>query len=330
MAPDQDALLQVWKPELFHHPDGFDRAKEFVSNNFLPEGIKNAKVPSLDSIPAIASGVEDLICENLISSINDTRKTINDVIRGPLKMISKMESKYYQILRDVDSMESSLIGLLKSVDGPNLNIADLYNAYNNLANSCVFESTLGNMTGILEAFEDIKNLADMTTPEFKNQLIDDLIGMIKEDLLGVANQSAGKILDDLIQDNVGSFAQLRQKYNDMLKASGVYKLLDLLYELEMCLAESCRAYKNLKRESLNTYDRYKEQLGISDDPDTPSDPLNMEKMKKRFGDQWDVVKGKASNLNRHTEDALSGINKIRNNPKEVVIEGLDEFFNLQV
>lgn len=323
--------LESWDPlPGQYHPDGFDAAGKFLKENFLPESIQSMEFPTLDSFPAFGADVESLICENLISAINDTRRTINDVIRGPLKLINKMENKYFEILRDVDNLESSLINMLKSVDPPNLNITDLFNAYTDLANSCLFASTLGNMDGILQAFEDIANLAEMTTPAYKNQLIDELIGMIKEDILGVSNSSAGKILDDLINDNIGNFGQLRDMYNNMLKAAGVFDLLDNLKFLEQCIAESCRAYRGLKSAAVGTYDRYIEELGISTDPDKPADPLNMERMKKRFGESWKDVKDKASSLNRHTEDLSNGLQKIKDRPKTVVIEGLDEFFGLVV
>ena len=320
--------VETWSPiELGTHPDVFDLG-EFVKKHFLPKPFESIQVDALENFPDFLDSIESIVCEDLIANLNQIRRTIDDAIRGPLRLLNKIEDKYFQILRDIDNLESSLIDLIKSLEGPNLNIGNLFNAYKNLAESCLFYNNLGQLDGILKAFEDIKNLADMTTPEFKDQLIDELVSQLKEKLLGTGNKSMGKILDDLIKDNVGSISQLKEMYRDMLAGAGVFDLLDHLAWLESCIRESCAAYKGLKGALEDTSKRYRDELGIPDDPNEPFDPLGKRwnNIKNRFGENWVDVEQKYGKLVSHTTELEEGIVRLKDNPDFFTIDGVSEFF----
>lgn len=304
---------------------------EAASERFNPLQFKYDLLPSAESfkeyfnIPEIPDSFpninpQNFVCETLLGELNGMRRKIDELIQGPMKLMNQIDRMYRSVLYDLDSFESSLGDLLKSVNPPNLNLTDLHNSFLNMYNSCPFISDSGILDGVLESFEDIAGLSEMTTPAFKNQLIDSALEQVKDQLFGFQNNAFSSTLDKFITDNVGSIADLQRKYVALLEASGVYDLLDQLYMLEQCLHSMCA----LGDRFVATADRYRSELGISNDPTKDSDFLNTERMKRQLGDGWDNVKHKVAPLKSRIKSIDSSIQKVKS--KDFVSLDVGDFF----
>ena len=275
----------------------FDKAQTFGTDLINLEGLAD-HFPNIDAT--------SFVCETMYGNYRDLNRQLKNVISGPLRVIGKMEAEYNKLLMMLGAYESSLLGMLKSVDPPNLNIRDLFNSFSNMYSNCPFFASTGALDGMMQTLHDIKTLTDMTDPSFKNMLIDKGMKQLIEAVTGTSANSFTGALDSIVSDKVGRVSDLRRIYINMLQSTGVLGLLEQLNMIEDCLESICQLGKSFER----TYDRYKKELGIPDNPDDPIDPLNINKMKDRFGGRWDDVKENHERLQEYGREWTSSIDKI--------------------
>ena len=297
------------------------------------------------SIPDI--DIENFVCESMLGEINSMRRKIDNLIKAPIRIMNQIDSLYYQALRDLDRFESDIGNLLKAVNPPDLNLTELYNSFLNMQANCPFIADSGMLDGMMSAFEDIASLSEMTTEAFKNQLIDDALAQVKQHLFGVSHNAFSSTLDKFVKENVGSIADLQRKYVDMLRAAGVYELLDALYMLEQCINSMCQIADRFE----STAQRYREQLGISGDPSKDKDFFDRDRVKERFDrlmrrdnaqimqleggsdliaasqtDPWAAIEHKIPALQAKISEIDSAIQKVKD-PEFITLSGTGEFFD---
>ena len=266
---------------------------------------------------------ENLKCEAILGEINQLRRQINTLIRGPMQLLNQIDSAYANLLQNLDKFESSIGDLLKSIDPPNLSIMELYNAFSNMYDQCPFFADSGALDGVLEAFENVANLAEMTTPAFKNALIDDALFQIKEAVFGIGRNALSGTLDSLIKDNVGSISDLQNAYRELLESTGVNAALDYLWMLEKCIKAMC----NVGDKFVSTVDQYKKELRLDKKDGSLIDKDKISKKVKELpeGLDLDTQISKAEGAVKSVE---SSIQKLKD-PEffNIKPESVSEFFN---
>lgn len=244
-------------------PDGYKHVfgKVCVSCTTLEKtGIDDVTLPDVPEFT-------DAACESAVKLLNQTAESLNKALEVPRKLM-RMAKKILNYPAELVS--SAVAGALGALSEVGDSIDDLLSGPEKLkkalerALDCPYiaDSELGkSISGMLDTLDTGADLADKEVEELKKAV----------------SSSAEEMVDGVMETPLGALSNLNRQYKSIIKSMGVEELLTALYELEKCVDDICRAYRqsqqfidrlpksgdDIVNELGAVYDKEKHQLSTS-------------------------------------------------------------------
>lgn len=224
-------------------------AKTEAQNGSCPEGYKHVfgkvcvsestleKTGLADVTPEETPDFTDFACESALTLLQEAHAALEAALEVPrklLRMAKKILGYPAEIVAEaVNGAIEALQGISDSIDdltdGPEKLIRALKRALD-----CPFiaDSPLGKSIGGM-----------LDTLGMGSKLADDQIDAMKNAVSSTANE----MVNNAMESPLGSLSNLSKQYRSMLKSMGVEELLNTLYELEQCVDDLCRAYRQSEK-----------------------------------------------------------------------------------
>ncbi|MBR3880799.1 MAG: hypothetical protein IKJ34_04310 [Mailhella sp.] len=244
-------------------PDGYKHVfgKVCVSQSTLEKtGLDDVKSPEVPEFT-------DFACESAVTLLQQAAEALEAALEVPRKLM-RLAKKILGYPAKI--VGEAVEGALAALDGISDSIDDLTSGPEKLmralerALDCPFiaDSPLGkSIGGMLDTLGMGSNLADEQINTMKSAV----------------SSTASEMVNSAMASPLGSISNLNKQYKSMIKSMGVEELLTTLYDLEQCVEDLCKAYRqsekfierlpksgdDVVKELGATYDKEKKKLTTS-------------------------------------------------------------------
>ena len=214
-------------------PDGYKHVfgKVCVSQSTLEKtGLDNVQAPEVPEFT-------DFACESAVTLLNQASEALEAALEVPRKLMrlaKKILGYPAKIVGEaVEGAIAALEGISDSIDdltdGPEKLMRALERALD-----CPFiaDSPLGkSIGGMLDTLGMGSKLADEQINTMKNAV----------------SSTASEMVNSAMESPLGAISNLSKQYRSMIKSMGVEELLTTLYDLEQCVGDLCKAYRQSEK-----------------------------------------------------------------------------------